>query len=65
MQNQTPVKGANLLTVPEVARALRVTVTTVRRLVERGDLSAVKVGPKLVRIPRTALTPFIGEEAAQ
>lgn len=35
-----------LLTLPEVADHLRVSVRTVRRFVERGELRVVKVGRK-------------------
>lgn len=36
----------NLLTVQEVAEAMRVSEKTVRRLIKRGDLSAYKVGDR-------------------
>lgn len=35
--------GARLLTLPEVAATLRVSVKTVRRLIEEGKLHAIKV----------------------
>jgi excisionase family DNA binding protein len=36
--------GASLLTVAEVARAMRVSTMTVYRLIRSGDLPAVRVG---------------------
>lgn len=35
--------GARLLTLPEVATTLRVSVKTVRRLIEEGKLNAIKI----------------------
>lgn len=36
----------NLLTIPVVAEALKVSEKTVRRLIKRGDLPAFKVGDR-------------------
>lgn len=51
-----------LLTPPEAAAALRVSVPTLRRLIVRGDLSAVKLGATAgasVRIRADELERFL------
>lgn len=62
-QNLTPDTGPNqtgdVLTVAEVARALRVNPMTVYRAIERGELKAHRVG-RAVRITRAALTQWTG-----
>jgi excisionase family DNA binding protein len=47
----TAVQHPPLLTVSEVAERLRVSVKTVRRLVERGQVPALRVGTQ-IRIDR-------------
>jgi excisionase family DNA binding protein len=47
-----------VLTVREVAAELRVSGMTVRRLVERGELRAIRVG-RSVRIERAELDRFL------
>jgi excisionase family DNA binding protein len=42
-------------TVKEVAERLRVSHDTVARMVERGELPAIRVSARLVRIPAPAL----------
>jgi excisionase family DNA binding protein len=59
----------DLLTVPEVAKALRVDDRTVRNYVQRGLLPAVQVAKgAAIRVPRSAveklLAPEPPEEAA-
>jgi excisionase family DNA binding protein len=41
---QSSVAPAPLLSVPDVAAALAVSVPTVRRLISRGELGAVRIG---------------------
>jgi excisionase family DNA binding protein len=53
----------DLVTTREAAVALRVTETTVRRWIESGELPATRVGKRILRIPRTALSRFAGSEA--
>lgn len=48
------------LKVAEVAAKLRVDVRTVYRMVDRGELQAVRVG-RLIRIPTGALEAMIGQ----
>ena len=42
------------LTVGEAAEKLRVTTETIYRMVERGDLAALRIG-RLIRIPAAAV----------
>lgn len=50
---------SRFLRTSEVAEELGVHVTFVRRLIKRGDLSAVVIGEKKQRIERTELERFI------
>lgn len=56
-----PIDG--VLTVPEVARILRVTPRQISRLVQAGDLYAAEIG-RSVRIPRAALERYLDGEMA-
>jgi excisionase family DNA binding protein len=59
MLNEFPA----LLTVNEVARALRVHTVTVRRMIDRGDLRAVRAC-SAVRIPRAELDRLLAVAVA-
>ena len=48
-----------LMTIPEVAKILRCSPSTVRSLIQTGTLPAVLVGKNLVRIPPQALPAFL------
>lgn len=48
------------LTVKEVASVLRVSATTVRTMVQRGDIGAMQSG-RTIRIPETELDRIIRE----
>jgi excisionase family DNA binding protein len=48
-----------LLTRREVAEALGVSVQTVARLIERGDLETVRVGVRFVRIPIESVEQYL------
>lgn len=50
-----------LLTVKEVASALRCNVNTVYNLVNNAELETVRVG-KLIRIPEDVLEKFINDQ---
>lgn len=52
-----------LLTVPEAARLLRISRNTCYDLVARGEIPAVKLGERLLRIPRVGLTQWIARQA--
>lgn len=44
-----------LMTVQEVATLLAVTAKTVYRMIEKGDLPALKVGSRAVRVPQSSI----------
>jgi excisionase family DNA binding protein len=44
MTNENPVLGEKLLTVTEVAGAMRVSNMTVYRLIKAGQIGAIRVG---------------------
>jgi len=52
--------------VAQVADLLNVSQPTIRRMISRGDLSAVHVGPRLIRVPASeierVLTPTESEK---
>jgi excisionase family DNA binding protein len=48
-----------LLTIPEAAKLLRVSQDHVRLLIRQGRLPHIKIGPRLVRIPRGGLSDFL------
>lgn len=41
---------AQKLSISEVADRYRISTRSVRRYISRGDLTAIRVGPKLIRI---------------
>ncbi|WP_460452501.1 helix-turn-helix domain-containing protein [Alsobacter sp. SYSU BS001988] len=55
-----PLRGdlARLLTVEDAAAMLQVDPRTIRRLVQRGELAAIRIG-RLVRIEPGALRVFV------
>lgn len=54
----------DLLTVDEVARRLRVHRTTVWKLVKTNRLQAVRLTPRITRIPRSAVESILREQVA-
>ena len=53
-----------LLTVAEVGTYLQVSIRTIRRLIDAGDLTVIRIG-RSVRISEEALTSFLtGEDTA-
>ncbi len=46
------------LTVRDVADRFQCSARTVERMIERGELQAFRLGPKLIRIPPTAIEAF-------
>ena len=54
--------GGSLLTVGEVAAAMRVSNMTVYRLIKAGDLRAVRVGHSY-RIRRAEVDRYLGERS--
>ena len=58
MADDHPVLGERLLTVSEVASAMRVSNMTVYRLIKAGNLSAIRVG-KNYRIRETEVDRYL------
>lgn len=44
-----------LRSIADVAQRLNVSRPTVRRMIDRGDLPVVHVGPRLIRVPAEAV----------
>ena len=55
----------DFLTVAEVADRLRLNQQTVRNTIDRGELKAVRVGPRRVRVREADLAAFIEAGLAQ
>lgn len=51
--------NVQMLTIPEVAERLAVTVPAVRKLIARGDLAACALSPRRTRIPATELEKMV------
>lgn len=49
----------NLLTIEETAKYLHVSLGTVRNLIDRGNLVAVRMCDRVVRIPQSDIDNFI------
>lgn len=58
MADENPVLGERLLTVSEVASAMRVSNMTVYRLIKAGNLGAIRVG-KNYRIRETEVDRYL------
>ncbi len=52
------MEGLNLITIPEVAKALRVHPSTIRRFIRDGKLTGLKIGRQWVFEP-TAVKKFV------
>ncbi|MBI3876879.1 MAG: helix-turn-helix domain-containing protein, partial [Verrucomicrobia bacterium] len=50
---------SDVLTKPEAAKALKISVPTISRLIARGELAAIRIGERCVRVDPTALALFI------
>lgn len=53
------------LTVDEVAALLKLNAQTIRNTIDRGDLPAVRFGPRRIRIRRVDLDEFMGASVKQ
>lgn len=53
--------GDGFLTVDEVAAMLRLNPQTIRNMIDRGELPAVRVGSRRVRVVRSDLDAFLAE----
>ena len=60
MTGEQPISGAPLLTVPEVAKRLRLSQRTVRRLIESGDLVCLRFG-RAVRVSEEDLAVYLAK----
>ena len=60
--DQTVLSSPNLLTIANVAALLQVSTKTVRRLIDRGELDAIRIG-RSIRIQPEALKLLIGRMA--
>lgn len=54
----TPLADMKFLTVAEVATAMRVSKMTVYRLIQSGELEAIRVG-RSFRVPESAVGKFL------
>lgn len=62
MDTKTPDAGEKIwLTVPETAALLRVPRTRCYELIQRGELPAVRIGERSIRVNRTELERFLLE----
>jgi excisionase family DNA binding protein len=57
----TPIGDAQVLTITEAATMLRVCARTVRRMIDRGDLNAIRVG-RSVRLRARVIANIIDSE---
>jgi excisionase family DNA binding protein len=62
MKTNTPSVGQKgWLTVPEVAQELRIPRSRRYELIQRGELPAVRIGERSIRVNRTELERFLLE----
>jgi excisionase family DNA binding protein len=63
METKTPSVGQKRwLTVPEVAEELRIPRSRCYELIQRGELPAVRVGERSIRVNRLELEKFLLEK---
>ncbi len=62
METKAPKAGEkSWLTVPEAAEELRIPRSRCYELIQRGDLPAVRIGVRSIRVNRTELERFLLE----
>lgn len=54
-----------LLTIADVAKALKISEVTVRRIISKNELSAIRVGQRHVRISPTSLRAYVSKQAGR
>ena len=54
-----------LLTIAEIAAAMRVSRPLVRLLVQRGELAALRPTPRTIRIPSSSFEAFLARKATK
>ncbi len=63
METKTPsVSQKSWLTVPEAAEELRIPRTRCYELIQRGELPAVRIGERSIRVNRAELERFLMEK---
>jgi excisionase family DNA binding protein len=63
METKTPSVGQrNWLTVPEAAQELQIPRTRCYELIQRGELPAVRIGERSIRVNRKELERFLLEK---
>jgi excisionase family DNA binding protein len=63
METKTPSVGQrNWLTVPEAAQELRIPRSRCYELIQRGELPAVRLGERSIRVNRAELERFLLED---
>lgn len=62
----TTTSYTEMLTIAQAAEHLNVHKNTIRNLIQRGELNAVRIGRNIIRIPaaevQTLATPYVGGE---
>ena len=53
------------LKVPEVAERLRIGRNRVYEMVTAGEIPSVRIGPKLIRIPREAFERYLEQQGVK
>lgn len=53
------------LKVPEVAERLRIGRNRAYEMVAAGEIPSVRIGPKLIRIPREAFERYLAEQGVK
>ncbi len=56
-------KSREALSPPEVAEALGIGIKEVRRILASGDLPAIRLGPRIIRVPTESLRAWMRERA--
>ena len=63
METKTPSVGQKIwLTVPEAAEELRIPRSRCYELIQRGELPAVRIGERSIRVNRRELEKFLLED---
>lgn len=65
MNDNGNAQQQEFFTVEEVAANLRVTPSLIYREIRYGRLQAIRIGGKLLRIPRSSLVAYIAQCAAE
>ena len=58
-RQKSPQNSEVLLTIPEVAKTLKVSEVTVRRIIAKKELSVLRIGERHIRVAPTALREYL------